>query len=103
MTGEPLDAWHSGTGKVLRVGDVVKLDSKAHRWRIRQIVKRPSGSIDVYVAGWGPTMKARDSGVRIFVPERLTTDRAATARALAVDARVAGSAAIEAKRTRRAS
>lgn len=98
MNGQTLDSWHSGTGKVLRVGDVVAVGSSSKLRRILSIVERPSGNVDVTTGPYTKVSRARDNGLRIFHPDVLTTNRRKTDEAHARDL-----AAAELKKKTRAS
>lgn len=62
--------WSSGTGKVLEVGDLVKIDASTARYRITSIRQTATG---VEVSAYGG--KKGRMGERVFRPEALTKVR----------------------------
>lgn len=80
MNGTSLDEWRSGTGKVIKVGDLVRHGAKSRLWRVLAITQRPSGNVDVAVTAHTPSARARDNGARFFRVDELSTARKAAAR-----------------------
>lgn len=77
-----VDEWRSGTGKVIRVGDVVRVDSHlpnikgSYRYRVRQIRTWPAGGdqpeiVEVDVFGGKP----QHEQFHTFTPAALHTVR----------------------------
>lgn len=70
MMGTQLQRWSSGTGKVLNVGDQVRIDTGKARFKITALVETPAG-VEVHAyGGKGGHMRAR-----VFTVDQVTRVR----------------------------
>lgn len=54
MNGVALKEWRSGTGKVVAVGDLVRVDDSSARYRVTAMTEKGDGSVEVSAYGGRP-------------------------------------------------